>query len=159
VRGELRVEVITGYPERLAQHTFFYLAHPNSPEKTRRYPVRGMRFHKEMLLLRLGGCDDRNAADALRGMLVQIPVEEAVPLEEGEYYHHQLADVRVETEGGEWLGQLTEVLETGANDVYVVHGPQGEILLPAVKDVIREIDLESKHMIVRLLPGMLSRDE
>lgn len=159
VRGELRVEVVTDYPERLEQHAFLYLAYPDSPETVRRYSVQGMRFHKEMLLLKLAGCDDRNAADELRGMLVQVPVEEAIPLEEGEYYHYQLADVRVETEDGEWLGQLAEVLETGANDVYVVRGPRGEVLLPAVEDVIREIDLESKRMIVRPLPGTLSKDE
>jgi len=111
------------------------------------------------LLLKLGGCDDRNGADELRGMLVQIPLKEAAPLEEGEYYHFQLIGVRVETESGEWLGQVVEVLETGANDVYVVRGPWGEVLLPAVNDVILELDLELRRMVVHLLPGMLAEDE
>lgn len=158
VRGELRVKIITNYPERLVQHTHFYLAHSNSPEIVHRYPVEGLRFHKKALLLKLDGCDDRNAADELRGMLVQIPVEDAVPLEEGEYYLFQLIGVRVETEGGEWLGQVVEVIETGANDVYVVRGPRGEVLLPAVDEVVLELDLESKHMLVRLLPGLLAED-
>lgn len=159
VRGELRVKIVTGYPERLEQHAFFYLACPDSPEAAQRYAVQGMRLHQEMLLLKLVDCNDRTTADKLRGMLVQIPVEEAVPLEEGEYYHYQLTNIRVETEDGEWLGHVTEVLETGANDVYVVHGPRGEILLPAVEDVVRELDPESERMVVRLLPGMLSKDE
>ncbi len=156
VRGELRVEIITDYPERLTQHAYFYLAHPDSPDVTRRYPVEGLRFHTQVLLLKLDGCDDRNAADELRGMLVQIPVEEAVPLEEGEYYLFQLVGVRVETESGEWLGQVVDVIETGANDVYVVRGPQGEVLLPAIDDVILDLDLESKRMVVHLIPGLLT---
>jgi 16S rRNA processing protein RimM len=89
-------------------------------------------------------------------MLVQIPVEEAVPLEKGEYYFFQLVGVRVETEGGEWLGQIVDVIETGANDVYVVHGPRGEVLLPAIDDVILDLDLESKQMVVHLIPGLLA---
>jgi 16S rRNA processing protein RimM len=154
VRGELRVEVITGSPERLNQHAYFFLASPDHPEAVRRYPVEKMRLHRGRLLLKLGGCDDRNGADELRGMLVQIPIEEAAPLEEGEYYHFQLLGVRVETEDGEWLGQVVKVLETGANDVYVVRGSRGEMLLPAVDELVLELDLESKRMVVHLLPGM-----
>jgi 16S rRNA processing protein RimM len=77
-----------------------------------------------------------------------------VPLEEGEYYHFQLIGVRVETEDGEWLGQVAKVLETRAHDVYVVRGPRGEVLLPAVDELVLELDLESKRMVVHLLPGM-----
>jgi 16S rRNA processing protein RimM len=88
-------------------------------------------------------------------MLVQIPLEEAIPLGEGEYYYFQLTGVSVETESGEWLGQVVQVLETKANDVYVVHGPWGEVLLPAVEEVVLELDLELKRMVVHLLPDML----
>lgn len=154
VRGELRVEVITGFPERLGQHDYFYLAHPDSPEDVRCYPSEEMRQHKGAVLLKLAGCDDRNEAELLRDMLVQIPIEEAVPLEDGEYYQFQIVGVRVETESGEWLGQVAEVLETGANDVYLVRGPRGEVLLPAITDVVRELDMEERRMVVRLLPGM-----
>lgn len=158
VHGELRVEIITGYPERLQQHASFYLVHPNSPEPGRRYPVDSVRYNGDALLLKLGGCEDRNSAEELRGLLVQIPIEEAVPLEEGEYYHFQLIGVQVESEGGEGLGQVVEVLETGANEVYVVRGPLGELLLPAVESVILELDLASRRMVVRLMPGMLNGD-
>lgn len=158
VRGELRIEVLTDHPERLQQHAHFYLASPNSPETVRRYPVEKLRRSRKVLLLKLGGCDDRNAAEELRGQLVQILFEEAAPLEEGEYYHFQLIGVKVETESGEALGRIVEVLETKANDVYVVHGPRGEMLLPAVEDVVLELDLELKRMVVRLLPGMLGGD-
>ena len=154
IRGELRVHVLTGYPERLGQHTCFYVTPPGHPEAAQRYPVENMRWHRRTLLLKLGGCDDRNAAERLRDMLVQIPIEEAVPLEEGEYYHFQLIGVQVETEDGEQLGQVAEVLETDAHDVYAVRGRRGEMLLPAVDDVVLELDLDRRQMVVRLLPGM-----
>ena len=159
VRGEVRVEILTGYPERLEQHTHFCLARPASPEAVRRYPVEQSRLHQNVLLLKLGGCDDRNTAEALRGMLVQIPAEEAVPLEDGEYYLFQLVGVQVETEDGEHLGRVSEVLETGANNVYVVQGPRGEVLLPAIEDVVLELDLESRRIVVRLIPGLLGEDK
>ena len=155
IQGDLRVEVVTDYPERLELHACFYLASPDSPESVRSYRVEKLRQHRGVLLLKLEGCDDRNAADQLRGLLVQIPIEDAVPLDEGEYYHFQLVGIRVETESGQWLGQVVEVLKTGANDVYVVHGAEGEVLVPAVGNVVLALDLESKRMVIRPLPGML----
>jgi len=159
VRGELRVEIVTGYPERLEQRAYFCLASPASPDVVQSYPVEHLRRHRGVLLLKLGGCDDRNAADELRGMLVQIPFAEAVPLEEGEFYHFQLIGVSVETESGRQLGQVVEVLETGANDVYIVRGPGGEVLLPAVDEVVLELDLKLRRMVVRLLLGLGGEDD
>ena len=155
VRGELRVALITSYPEWLQQHRFFYLASSNSPEVVRCFPVERLRLRGEAILLKLGGCDDRNTADGLRGMLVQIPTQEAVPLEEGEYYDYQIIGLRVETDTGESLGRVVEVLETGANDVYIVRGPLGEVLLPAVDDVVLDLDPRAGRIVVHLLPGLL----
>jgi 16S rRNA processing protein RimM len=156
IRGEIRVEIITAYPERLIQHTVFYLAHPHSPDVVERYAVESARFHKDIALLKLTGCPDRNAAEQLRDMWVQIPAEEAAPLEEGEFYLFQLIGAQVETETGELLGCVVEVIETGANDVYVVHGPRGEVLLPAIQNVVIAFDPQTKHMVVRPLPGTLT---
>lgn len=150
VRGELRVEILTDYPERLPSHRVLYIG----PEPTP-YQVEGIRFHRGAALIKLAGCDDRNAAEELRGQWVQIPIEAAVPLEEGEYYHFQVVGVEVVTTEGEPLGRVAEVIETGANDVYVVHGPRGEVLIPAIEDVVRELDLEARRMIVEILPGLL----
>jgi 16S rRNA processing protein RimM len=155
IRGEVRVEILTDYPGRLVQRDHVYLASPQSPDDVERYPLESVRPHKGILLVKLGRCDDRDRAEELRGMLVQIPFEEAVPLEEGEYYHFQLTGIDVETETGEWLGRVADVIETAAHDVYVVHGPHGEILLPAIEDVILELDIEEREMVVHLLPGML----
>ena len=158
VRGEVRVEILTDYPERIAQHDHLYLAPPGRPDRVKRCQVESVRPHKGVLLIKLAGYDDREAADKLRGMLIQLPVEEAVPLEEEEYYYFQLEGVHVETETGEYLGRVTEVLEPGAHDVYVVQGPRGEVLIPAIEDVILELDLEAGKMLVRPLPGMLREE-
>jgi 16S rRNA processing protein RimM len=155
VRGEVRVQLLTDFPERLKQHAVFYLAQLDSPEEAQCHSVESLRFHQQLLLLKLEGCDDRNQAEELRDLLVQIPTEEAAPLEEGEYYHYQLIGVEVETESGEGLGQVIEVLETGANDVYVVRGSRGEVLIPGIESVVRELDVEAKRMVVSPLPGML----
>lgn len=153
VRGELRVEILTGYPERLPLHSTLYLG-----SDARAYRVERVRFHRGAALIKLVGCEDANAAEGLRDQLVQIPLKEAVPLEEGEYYHFQLLGVEVTTEEGNSLGRVTEVLDTGANDVFVVRGPHGEILIPAIEEVVRELDLESGHMVVMLLPGLLDEE-
>jgi 16S rRNA processing protein RimM len=158
IRGEVRVEILTDYPERIVQRDALYLAHPQSPDDVERYPLESLRPHKGILLVKLGGVDDRDAAEELRGMLVQVPFEEAVPLEEGEYYHFQLIGMDVETEMGEWLGRVAEVIATGAHDVYVVRGPRGEVLLPAIEDVILELNTDRQKMIVHPLPGMLEEE-
>ncbi len=159
VRGEVRVEIFTDYPERIGEHDWIYLADPRRTDVVERCEVESVRPHKGVLLIKLAGYDDREAAEELRGMLVQVPLEEAVPLDEEEYFHFQLEGVEVETESGEGLGRVVEVLGPGAHDVYVVRGPRGEILLPAIEDVILELDLEAGKMLVRPLAGMLDEEE
>jgi len=154
IRGELRVKILTDYPERISDLAAVYLG-----SDYRRYALIGARLHKDALLLRLEGCDDRNAAEALRGLSVSITRDDAVPLEDDEYYHFQLIGVQVESESGEILGEIAEVLMTpGVNDVYVVHGPLGEVLIPGIRDVVQELDLDAGRMVVRLLPGLLAED-
>jgi len=154
VAGDLRVKIFTDFPERLRQHQTIYLAPASSPEEVSPYTVDMIRFHHGAMLLRLSECQDRDAAGELRGMLVQIPVEAASPLAAGEYYTFQVVGLVVITDTGVTLGKVAEVLETGANDVYVVRGVYGELLLPAIEDVILEIDPENGQMRVHLIPGL-----
>ena len=87
--------------------------------------------------------------------MLQVPETEAVPLEEGEYFLFQLVGLAVFSDEGQELGRLTQVLETGANNVFVVAGVDGEILLPDIDDVILDIDFANGRMTVHLLPGLL----
>ncbi len=153
VRGEVRVQLLTDHPERLSRYRILYLGRTPRP-----YTLEGVRLHKGAALIKLANCDDRNAAEELRGQLVQIPIAEAVPLGEGEYYHFQVVGVEVLTDQGESLGRVAEVLDTGANDVFVVRGPRGEVLIPAIEDVVLELDLEARRMVVTILPGLLGKE-
>ena len=158
IRGEMRVEILTDYPERVVEHQCLYLARPHGLDEVTAHPLESVRPHKGVLLVKLEGIDTRDAAEELRGMLVQVPLEDAVPLEEGEYYHFQLEGMDVETDTGEWLGRVADVIATGAADVFVVRGPRGEVLLPAIEDVILELDTERRQIKVHLLPGMLEEN-
>ncbi len=151
VRGEVRVIPHTDLPERFTWLESVYVGRTNP----RRIAVEGVRFHKELILLKLAGYDDRNAAELLRGEWLQVPEEEAIPLEEGEYFLYQLIGLDVVASTGEHLGTLVEVLETGANNVFIVRGPEREILLPDTDEVVLEIDFDQNRMTVFLLPGLL----
>lgn len=151
VQGELRVEIYTDFPEHLAELDTVYIG----PEH-RSYTLTHTRRHRDVLLLTVKECADRTTADALRGALVEIARKDAVPLEEEEYYHFQVIGMQVTTDDGELLGEVVEVLTVpGANDVFVIHGPRGEILLPAIADVVQALDFDARSMRVHLLPGLL----
>jgi len=149
VRGELLLETLTDFPEQLEEAETVYLGEAAEP-----HPLHSMRLHRDQLLIHLADCPDREAAEAFRGQLVQIRVETAAPPPPGRYYQYQLIGLAAVTDEGEPLGKIVDVLETGSNDVYVVQGPSGELLLPALRSVIQNIDLESGRMIVHLIPGL-----
>lgn len=153
VRGELLLETLTEFPDHLAEVETVYLGEAGA-ESPQPHPLRRARLHRRDLLIQLADCLDRDAAEAYRGQMVFIQTEQAAPLPPGRYYHHQIIGLAVVTDEGEVLGEVAEILETGANDVYVVAGPSGEILLPALQSVIQHIDLDSKRMTVHLLEGL-----
>jgi len=156
VIGEMRMKVLTHYPERLPKLKTVYLApSPDDPQVTE-YPLERVRMHQEYALMKFKGIDDRDRADRLRQLVVMVAVGDAIPLDEGEHYLYQLVGLTVQTVAGEILGTLTEVLETGANDVYIIDSPQyGEVLIPATKDTIISTDVENKTMVVSLPEGLL----
>lgn len=149
VRGEVRVSIETDDPERFAILRRVYLG-----DERRRFRVQGTRLHKGQALVKLVGVNDRDAADTLRGQWVYVAMEDALPLAEGEYYQHQIMGLLVVTDAGEELGRVAEILETGANDVYVVRGRVGELLLPAVDEVVLSVDLEAGRMTVHVPEGL-----
>jgi 16S rRNA processing protein RimM len=156
IRGELRIRLLTDYPERIAQLETIYLADDPEPQKPAPYKVAGMRRNGEFGLLKLRGIDDRDQAERLRGLYVLVDMQHAVPLEEGEFYLYQLLGLRVETNAGEALGTLVDVLETGANDVYIVDSPRyGEVLIPVTDETIVQTDIEAGVVTVQLPEGLL----
>jgi 16S rRNA processing protein RimM len=156
LRGELVCEVVTEFPERFASTQRVFLGRPN--ETPRQHQVESSRLvrrgGRQQVHLKLAGVDDRNAAEAARGALVQVPEAEAWALPPGRFYVHQIIGLRVETAQGESLGTVTEVIETPANDVYVVEGGPRRILLPVIPQVIQEISPDQGRILVQLMPGL-----
>jgi 16S rRNA processing protein RimM len=122
------------------------------------YKILADRAKGERHIVTLAGIDDRDAAQKLTGIKIYLPENALRELAEGEYYHYQLIGLAVVLESGESIGELVNVMATGANDVYEVMPTAGkagnEILIPAIKDVIVSIDLENKIMVIKKMPGL-----
>jgi 16S rRNA processing protein RimM len=146
------MKALTDYPEHLAAQMALYIGAQRRPFVVQRIRQRS----EEMLIVQFHDVGDRDTAETLREELVYVHINDAVPLEEDEYYLYQIEGIRVVTGEGEELGQVTDVIETGANDVYVVTTPDGaEHLIPAIEDVIQAVDLAKGVMVIRLLDGLL----
>lgn len=150
VRGVLLVEAISELIHRLEPSSQIFLG-----EYKRVAEVEYLRPHKDRFLLALDSLEDRDQAEEWRGSELFLRTADSESLPEGIYYHWQIIGLEVETEEGEAMGVIQKILETGANDVYVVEqSGRKELLLPAIDEVIREVDLDGGRMVVRLLPGL-----
>ncbi|MDQ7850295.1 MAG: ribosome maturation factor RimM [Armatimonadota bacterium] len=154
VRGEVKVRPETDFPQRFARLRRVLLL--DQREATaREAAVEAVRHQGEVVLLKLAGVDDLEAARALQGWAVAVPWEERVPLPQDSYYLVEVLGLRVRTPSGEVLGTVTEVLRTAAHDVYRVAGEAGEVFVPATREVVRAVDLERGEMVVVLPEGLL----
>lgn len=151
VHGDLLMEVHTDFPERLRPGTRVFVGDEHA-----RLTIARARGHNQGLLLGFRGVDTPEAAGRYRNTVVSVVAGDRPALPEGRYYHHQLIGLRVEADTGETLGLLTEIMVTGANDVYVVTDEAGrELLLPAIEPVILGVDLDAGAVRVHLIPGLL----
>ncbi len=151
LKGEVFVSLETDFPERLQKGTRLYMGEEHNP-----VTIASRRPHGDGLLLAFEEFPGLESVNPFRNVPLFVPVEDRPPLPEGEYYQHQLLGMRVVEEDGSLLGTLTEILSTGANDVYVVRSEEGgELLLPATTDVVRQVSVAEKRMVVHLLPGLL----
>ncbi len=146
-KGFLRVEALSDNPERFALGSRILVSgQPCAIE-------RRARAHGQTIL-KLAGVDTPEAARLLAGASLEVPAGELGPLPEGVHYHYHLLGMRVVTEQGEHLGEIAEIIATGANDVYVVRHGKRDLLLPAIADVIKRVDTARNEMTVALLPGL-----
>lgn len=147
VRGHVMIDVLSDVPNRFAQgESLFIDGEPFSIEQASP--------HNDTMILKLEGVDSLEEAAALRGRLLTVPSDSLPPLPKGTYYHHHLIDMAVYARDGRFLGKLTDIISTGGNDVYVVTLEGKEFLLPALDDVILEVDVDKGRMTVELLPGL-----
>ncbi|MGA2502471.1 MAG: ribosome maturation factor RimM [Anaerolineales bacterium] len=153
VRGDVVVEIYTDSPESLIPKKVIFIG-----EKHVKFIITRRRQHNEGLLLGFDGISTPEQAGRYRNQILSVAASETPELSEGRHYFHELLDLDVVDEAGIVLGTLSEILETGANDVYVVKDPTGhELLLPAIPEVVLNVDLEAKKIKVRLLPGLIGR--
>lgn len=118
--------------------------------------IEEVKYHKNMVLLKLKGIETVEQAEMLRNAYLEIDRKDAIPLEEGTYFIADLLESEVYSDTGEKLGILDDIYNTGSNDIYVVKNELGKtILLPGIPDVIKEVDIETKKIIVHLLKGLV----
>lgn len=154
VRGELRVDVSTDEPARFLKLKEVLIAR-NERQTPQMMEVESVRFHQDKALVKFVGLNYRDQIEEFRKWLVLIPIDQAIPLEDGEFFYYQLVGMTVETDEGEFLGELTEVIQTGANDVFVVQHPEkGERLIPDTEEVVTKIDGEARKITVHVIPGL-----
>ncbi len=146
VLGEMIMDVLTDFPERLRAGKKVFAG-----ESHELLTIRSIRPHSTGALIAFDGLVDCDVVGRLRNTTIYIPTHEIPALPDGEYYFHDLLGLSVVAENGDKIGNLVEILETGANDVYVIRSEAGkEVLLPAIDEVILHIDLEQKVMRIRL---------
>ena len=118
--------------------------------------IEEVKYHKNQVLLKFKGVETVEQAEMLRNAILEIDRKDAIPLEEGEYFIADLLESEVYTDEGEKLGIVEDIFNTGSNDIYVVKNELGKsILLPRIKDVFKEIDVENKKIIVHLIEGLI----
>jgi 16S rRNA processing protein RimM len=144
VKGEITMDVLTDFPERLLKGSEVFAGEKHLPLR-----ISSIRWKDTLLLLSFDGYADCDQVNELRNLTLYVRAANLPVLPEGHYYFHQLRGLKVLNDAGELLGILDEILETGANDVYVVHSAAGEeILLPAIEAVVLNVNLEKGEMVV-----------
>ena len=153
VRGEIKVFPTTDDAERFLELEYVLL---DTGRELRRLDIKNVRFFKNLVILKFDGIDNINDIEKYKGKDLWIPREEAQELGEDEYYIADLQGLEVVLEDGTEFGTLRDVMETGANDVYIIDSNEhGEVLLPAIKECILDVDLEKNTMTVHLMKGLL----
>jgi 16S rRNA processing protein RimM len=152
VRGQLKLHAITNRPDNLTHVKTIFVGEGRTP-----YRLARIAAHKgAVMIATLPSVTTREGAEALRGQEVFIRQSDAAPLDEDEYFLHDLPGLRVQTVDGTDLGVVKEVIETGANDVLVVTRPEGaELLIPMIRDVVKQLDIASGLITIEPMPGLL----
>jgi 16S rRNA processing protein RimM len=151
VQGKILMEIITDFPERINPGIQVYVGEAHKP-----LTVNSRRSYREGLIIGFNGYDNPEVVSELSNSWVYVRADDRPELPEGKYYHHQIIGLLMKTIQGEALGAIVDILATGANDIYVVHpNSGGEILIPAIPSVIREVSLQKGEIIVELIPGLL----
>ena len=153
IKGIVKVKTFTDDIKRFDNLKTVYIEKNNTQKE---YEIEEVKYHKDMVLIKFKGVDTVEQAELLRNAYLTISRDSVEKLEEGRYYIVDMLGLEVYTDEQVLLGTLDDIFNTGSNDIYVVKDKQGkQILLPAIQDVIKQIDMENRKMIVHLLPGLV----
>ena len=151
VQGEVIMDLHTDFPDRIKPGRKVYVG-----EKHEAFTIGAVRPHADGMLVKMRGFDTPESSGRFRNQWVYVRSNEVPALPEGKYYKHELIGLTVMVDDGSALGVLNEVLETGANDVYVIQKENGkEVLLPAIPDVVLDVDMTDRVMKVHIIDGLL----
>ena len=153
VKGEMKIESLTDFPERFQDLKSVYLVSPTGKELV--VTVRSVRYTGAVPYMLFKGYDTPEDAKTLNGWLLKVPEQEVMPLPEGRYYWYELIGMEVVSEEGETLGTIVDIFETGSNDIYVMKQGKREIYIPAIRQVIKQVDRQAKRMVIRLMDGLM----
>ncbi|HIY31395.1 MAG TPA: ribosome maturation factor RimM [Candidatus Mediterraneibacter avicola] len=152
IRGEVKVFPTTDDPARFKKLKIVLL---DTGKELTELEVQSVKFFKQFVILKFRGIDNINDIEIYKGKSLLVPREDAVELEENEYYIADLIGMEVVTDEGEF-GILRDVMETGANEVYIIDSKEhGEVLIPAIRDCILDVDVENRRMKIRLMDGLI----
>ncbi len=151
-RGEVRVWPLTDFPERFKPDAVFLL---EKAGEARQLTVAGTRPQKKYLVIKFKEISDLNAAEEIKGGLLKVTRDQLVKLPPGTHFVFELIGMEVRTEEGRVLGQVKDIIQTGSNDVYVVAGQAKDYLIPAVKEIVKQIDQMNQRIVIRPLEGLL----
>ena len=152
LNGAVKVLPITDFPERFLDRQEILVEVRGKLDLIK---ITSISLHNSFLIMQLEGIDSIEKAEQLRGAYLKIPEDQLASLDDNEFYIFQLIDMEVKDIQDNYIGRLVNVIKTGANDVYVVKDQANkEILIPALKKVVKKIDVDAKEMIVELLPEL-----
>jgi len=148
VQGKVKIQIETDFPQRFAPGQQVFI-------DGRNLTIIDISWHRDRPILKLSTINHAADAQKLRGKTIEIPQSQLQPLPEDHYYHFQLIGLEVRTTGGEKLGKIREIITAKSNDIYVVDDGQEQILIPAIADVVRSVDLEHGYMEIEPIAGLL----
>lgn len=153
IKGMVKVKPFTDNIERFNNLEKIYIKNKSGQTE---YKIQEVKYHKNMVLIKFEGIENPEQADLLRNSYLIVDRETEEPLEPGRYYIVDMIGLDVFTDDNEYLGKLEDIYNTGSNDIYVVKNELGkQVLLPAIEDVIKNIDMDNKKVIVHLIPGLV----
>ncbi len=152
LKGEVCVEPISQAPGRFETLTTVLLEKGSGISEVE---VESVRWMRNLVLVKIAGIDDRDAAQELRGARLGVRLSEVLPLPEDSYYVFEIVGCRVHGRNDRLIGEVVDVLEMPANDVFVVDTAKGEVLIPAVKDIVKRVDIDNKRIWIEEIEGLV----